>query len=80
MKSKSLLLAIVILCCSSLLSGQAKLVEKVTKKGTEIVIPCEKYLLPNGLTVIVYEDHSDPVVQVDVTYQVSSGFLPDLAG
>ena len=31
--------------------AQTKLVEKVTKKGDEIVIPYEKYVLPNGLTV-----------------------------
>ncbi|MDB5205021.1 MAG: peptidase, partial [Flavisolibacter sp.] len=53
--------------------SQAKLVEKVTKKGSELIIPYEKYLLPNGLTVIVHEDHSDPVVHVDVTYHVGSG-------
>lgn len=52
--------------------AQAKLVEKVTKKGSEIVIPYEKYVLPNGLTVVVHEDHSDPVVHVDVTYHVGS--------
>src|ERR1041385_7789731 len=52
--------------------GQAKLVEKVTKKGDEIVIPYEKYVLPNGLTLIVHEDHSDPVVHVDITYHVGS--------
>lgn len=52
--------------------AQAKLVEKVTKKGNEIVIPYEKYVLPNGLTVVVHEDHSDPVVHVDVTYHVGS--------
>lgn len=52
--------------------SQAKLVEKVTKKGDELVIPYEKYTLPNGLTVIVHEDHSDPVVHVDVTYHVGS--------
>ncbi|NCD69456.1 M16 family metallopeptidase [Mucilaginibacter agri] len=52
--------------------GQAKLVEKVTKKGSEIVIPYEKYVLPNGLTVILTEDHSDPLVHVDVTYHVGS--------
>jgi zinc protease len=28
--------------------------------------------LPNGLTVVVHEDHSDPVVHVDVTYHVGS--------
>src|SRR5215213_9789280 len=52
--------------------GQAKLVEKVVRKADEIVIPYEKYVLPNGLTVIVHEDHSDPVVHVDVTYHVGS--------
>ena len=59
-------------CCASMVYGQAKLVEKVTKKGNEIVIPYEKYVLPNGLTLIVHEDHSDPVVHVDVTYHVGS--------
>lgn len=52
--------------------GQPKLVEKVTRKGNEIVIPYEKYVYPNGLTVIVHEDHSDPMVHVDVTYHVGS--------
>src|SRR5688572_14491722 len=53
--------------------AQTKLVEKVTRKGTELVIPYEKYVLPNGLTLVVHEDHSDPVVHVDVTYHVGSG-------
>ena len=53
-----------------MVAAQAKLVEKVTKKGDEMVIPYEKYVLPNGLTLIVHEDHSDPVVHVDVTYHV----------
>ncbi|MHC2992925.1 peptidase M16 [Pontibacter sp. HJ8] len=52
--------------------AQTKLVEKVTKKGSELVIPYEKYKLANGLTLIVHEDHSDPVVHVDVTYHVGS--------
>ncbi|HEX8460632.1 MAG TPA: pitrilysin family protein, partial [Segetibacter sp.] len=56
----------------SVVFGQAKLVEKVSKKGDEIIIPYEKYILPNGLTVLVHEDHSDPVVDVDVTYHVGS--------
>ncbi len=57
---------------ASVAMGQAKLVEKVTKNGTGLVIPYEKYVLPNGLTVIVHEDRSDPVVHVDVTYHVGS--------
>jgi zinc protease len=52
--------------------AQAKLLEKVAKKGNEIVIPYGKYILPNGLTVVLNEDHSDPVVHVDVTYHVGS--------
>ncbi|GAB2460861.1 peptidase M16 [Hymenobacter qilianensis] len=54
-------------------TGGTKLVEKVTRKGSELVIPYEKYLLPNGLTLLVHEDHSDPLVHVDVTYHVGSG-------
>ena len=53
--------------------AQTKLAEKVERKGNELVIPYEKYVLPNGLTLIVHEDHSDPVVHVDVTYHVGSG-------
>lgn len=52
--------------------AQAKLVEKVEKNGNAISISYEKYIMPNGLTVIVHEDHSDPVVHVDVTYHVGS--------
>src|SRR6201990_3589907 len=49
-----------------------KLIEKVVKKGDEIVIPYQKYVLSNGLTVILTEDHSDPIVHVDVAYHVGS--------
>ena len=52
--------------------AQTKLLEKITKKCDEIVIPYEKYILSNGLTVVVHEDHSDPIVHVDVTYHVGS--------
>src|SRR5215207_5309238 len=72
MKQKLLVLASFMLLVVTTAFGQAKLVEKVTKTGSEIVIPYEKYVLPNGLTVIVHEDHSDPVVHVDVTYHVGS--------
>ena len=72
MKQKLLMLASLLLVVASTVFGQAKLVEKVTKTGNELVIPYEKYVLPNGLTVIVHEDHSDPVVHVDVTYHVGS--------
>jgi zinc protease len=69
---KSILLGIVVLTATYTLNAQTKLVEKVTQKGSELIIPYEKYILPNGLTLVVHEDHSDPVVQVDVTYHVGS--------
>jgi zinc protease len=72
MKQKVWVLAAALFIISYSAFSQTKLVEKVTKTGSEIVIPYEKYLLPNGLTLIVHEDHSDPVVHVDVTYHVGS--------
>lgn len=53
-------------------AGAPKLLETVTKKGNELVIPYKKYQLANGLILVVHEDHSDPVVYVDVTYHVGS--------
>ena len=49
-----------------------KLVESVTPKKGEIGIPYKKYVMDNGLTVILAPDHSDPLVHVDVTYHVGS--------
>ncbi|TCJ13501.1 insulinase family protein [Flaviaesturariibacter flavus] len=72
MKRNVLVLTGSLLLFAGAVRAQAKLVEKVTRKGSEIVIPYEKYVLPNGLTVLVHEDHSDPVVHVDVTYHVGS--------
>lgn len=72
MKQKLLLFAAFFIGFIATGIAQVKLVEKVTKKGNEIVIPYEKYVYPNGLTLIVHEDHSDPLVHVDVTYHVGS--------
>ncbi|MCA6361587.1 MAG: insulinase family protein [Bacteroidetes bacterium] len=50
-----------------------RLLEKVTTNGAgKLVIPYEKYELTNGLTIVVHEDHSDPIAHVDVTYHVGS--------
>lgn len=38
----------------------------------EVVLPYAKYRLDNGLTVVLHEDKSDPLVHVDVTYHVGS--------
>lgn len=53
-------------------NAKARLVEKVKAEEGKLVIPYEKYLLDNGLTLIIHEDHSDPIVHVDVTYHVGS--------
>ena len=48
------------------------LVEEFEGDDSGIAIPYAKYRLANGLTVILHEDHSDPLVHVDVTYHVGS--------
>src|SRR5688500_17565949 len=35
-------------------------------------IPHTKYVLPNGLTLLVHEDHKAPIVAVNVWYHVGS--------
>lgn len=52
--------------------AKAKLLEVVTKEKGKLVIPYKKYMLENGMVVIVHEDNSDPIVHVDVTYHVGS--------
>ena len=58
---------------SSNLPDGVRLIEKVVRAGDEIVIPYEKYLLDNGMTLILHEDGSDPLVHVNVSYHVGSG-------
>ncbi len=72
MKKIFLLLVPFLICSACFTYGQTKLIEKISKKGDEIIIPYEKYVLPNGLTLVIHEDHSDPLVHVDVTYHVGS--------
>jgi len=48
------------------------LIEQVKADKEKVVIPYHKYRLDNGLTVILHQDHSDPLVHVDVTYHVGS--------
>ncbi|MGH6706410.1 MAG: hypothetical protein ACREB1_06325, partial [Sphingomicrobium sp.] len=38
----------------------------------EVAIPHQKFVLDNGLTVIVHEDHKAPVVGVSMWYNVGS--------
>ncbi|MGI9201721.1 MAG: M16 family metallopeptidase [Woeseiaceae bacterium] len=49
------------------------LIEAVEKASSEdFTIPYKKYELDNGLTVILHEDDSDPLVHIDITYHVGS--------
>ena len=65
-------LTFIMVFVSAMSLAQTKLIEKVIKTGDEIVIPYEKYQLDNGLKLIIHEDHSDPLVHVDITYHVGS--------
>ncbi len=70
---KKLLLTLIVgIISQPILFAQTKLVEEVKREGDEIVIPYKKYVLDNGLTLIIHEDKSDPLVHVDVTYHVGS--------
>ncbi len=71
MKIKSLTLLASVFALTSLLA-QPTLVETVEKQEGKLVIPYEKYELNNGLTIILHEDKSDPIVHVNVTYHVGS--------
>jgi zinc protease len=44
----------------------------VTSLVKEVAIPHQKFVLDNGLTVIVHEDHKAPVVGVSMWYNVGS--------
>jgi zinc protease len=72
MVRNAVMMSTLLLVGCGLAQAQTKLVERVEKKGNQLVIPYEKYVLSNGLTLIIHEDHSDPVVHVDVTYHVGS--------
>lgn len=57
------------------------LVETVSASQNQLGIPYKKYVLANGLTVILHQDKSDPLVHVDVTYHVGSAReLPGRSG
>jgi len=48
-------------------------IEQIKAEAGKTVIPYQKYTLSNGLTVILHEDASDPLVHVDMTYHVGAG-------
>ncbi|MGI9271430.1 MAG: M16 family metallopeptidase [Woeseiaceae bacterium] len=58
---------------ASALPDSITLVETISKTSSEdLTIPYRKYEMDNGLTVVLHEDDSDPLVHVDITYHVGS--------
>ncbi|MGZ3882663.1 MAG: M16 family metallopeptidase [Bacteroidia bacterium] len=72
MKRKTIISGLLSVFAISTYVAQPTLVEKVEAKPDKVVIPYEKWKLPNGLTILLAEDHSDPVVHTLVTYKVGS--------
>ncbi len=67
------LIAAVLLFASTLVAQDLTETTLIKEASTNpLDIPYEKWELPNGLTVLIHEDHSDPLVQVHVTYHVGS--------
>jgi len=65
---KNLLLLFIVL----ILGIQSQQAQNFEFKASEIDIPYERFVLPNGLTLLVYEDHKAPIVAVNVWYHVGS--------
>ncbi len=69
---KKIITSVLSCICLSVAIAQPTLIEKVESKDGKVAIPYEKWKLSNGLTVLLHEDHSDPVVDVMVVYKVGS--------
>jgi zinc protease len=56
----------------SILAAASLLAVVSLAQAQEVRIPYEKFVLDNGLTLIVHEDHKAPIVAVNVWYHVGS--------
>ena len=45
---------------------------RIAVSADQALIPYEKYVLDNGLTLIVHEDHKAPIVAINMWYHVGS--------
>lgn len=59
-------------CTTHKEEGERATIQRGEQNIHSVTIAYEKYQLENGLTVILHEDDSDPLVHVDVTYHVGS--------
>ncbi len=67
MRVKHLCTVLVVLATSAI-----SLAADDPKPGAALTVPYTLFMLPNGLTVILHEDHSVPAVAVNVWYHVGS--------
>lgn len=58
--------------CGLLLFSLPAVSEVKEKKSMDISVANQKFVLPNGLTVIVHEDHKAPIVAFNIWYHVGS--------
>jgi zinc protease len=70
MRNHCIVFSLVGLCLSLLPLPTGKAADAST--DVKIEIPCQKFVLTNGLTLIVHEDHKAPVVAVNLWYHVGS--------
>jgi zinc protease len=55
------LLLVLVFCCAAAMAAD-----------TRIAVPYQRFVLPNGLTVILHEDHTTPSISVNIHYRVGS--------
>ena len=73
MMKKTNLFLLLIVCNVTLFSQEITEPTLIKEASTNpLDIPYEKWELPNGLKVLIHEDHSDPSAHVHVTYHVGS--------
>ena len=65
-------LAWTVLSAPRAMPGAAEPVSAQPRKPQIPTLKVEKYTLPNGLTVLLHEDHKTPVVAVNLWYKVGS--------
>jgi zinc protease len=69
MINRTIVRLVVLLVCLPLMLFAQKGLEK---NAPLVNIPYEKFVLDNGLTLIVHEDHKAPIVAVNIWYHVAS--------
>jgi len=66
------LLALLLIAACAVLPGVVRAQKDAQEDGI-VDIPYTKFVLDNGLTVIVHEDHKAPIVAINMWYHVGSG-------